>query len=475
MNTIDIIIVALYLIGLFTWAIQLGIRETTEDFLILSRKAPFFLVLFSVVSSWVGTGTTVATAASGYDVGISLGLTAACGGLVGVLVAAWFAPRLKWFGDKFKAHTIGDFFLVRYSNNSQTFASGLILLVYILLTSAQFVGMTTLLSVWTGIEFNVLVWFAAISTIIYTAFAGIKSDFYTDVIHFFVMFIVLFFVLFPVTLSHLGGFVHLKALPNTFFNPFQYGGISFFIAGILFGGGSVFVTMEIWQRIYASTTAKTARYALAFSVIIIIWAYLISTFFGMSMHILKPGIVNRDQTLFILMKDYLPTGLLGLGLAGFLAIFVSTVNTTIMVASATLTKDFYKMKFQKHASEKQVLIFGRVATLICGSLGLLIAILFPNLVVLSVNSLFTLLILVPPIIGGFFWKKATSKGAMYSILFGGLTLIIFFFIKPETAFVPGFFVSMLTFVFVSIISSHGKEENINIFKNWKTNPKFFNK
>lgn len=191
-SSIDIIIVCLYLIALFVWAIRLGIRENSEDFLIFSRKAPFFLVLFSVVSSWVGSGTTVATAASGYDIGISLGFTAACGGLLGVLVAAWFAPRLKNFGDIYKAHTIGDFIVFRYSSQTQTFASGLILLVYILLTSAQFVGMTTLISIWVGVEFNIVIWFAAISTIIYTAIAGIKSDFYTDIIHFFIMFFVLF-------------------------------------------------------------------------------------------------------------------------------------------------------------------------------------------------------------------------------------------------------------------------------------------
>ena len=118
MNIIDIVIVSVYVTALFVWAIYIGIHENAEDFLIFSRKAPLLLVTFSVISTWVGVGTTVATAASGYDTGISLGITAASGGLVGIVVAAWFAPRLKWFGDQYNAHTLGDFFSERYSKLS---------------------------------------------------------------------------------------------------------------------------------------------------------------------------------------------------------------------------------------------------------------------------------------------------------------------------------------------------------------------
>jgi len=466
MNNIDIIIVAIYLIALFSWAIYMGLRETADDFLIFSRKAPLLLVMFSVISTWVGIGTTVATAASGYDTGISLGLTAASGGLLGILVAAWFAPRLKWFGDKYKAHTLGDFFSIRYSKYGRLAASGLVLLVYILLTAAQFVGLGTLLEVWTGGEFGIIVGFAAISTVIYTAFAGIKSDFYTDVVHFIVMFIVLFIILLPLTLVEIGGFKGILTLPDSYFDPFAYGGISFFIAGLIFGGGSVFVTMELWQRIYASSSGKVARLALGMSIIVIISFYIISTIFGMATHIVDPGLIDRDQAIFILMKKFLPTGFLGLGLAGFMAVFISTVNSTIMVASATLAKDFYKGIINPQVSDRGLLTAGRVSTLMCGFAGMVFAILIPDLVALSVNALFMLLILLPSVVGGFFWHRATALGALSSIITGGITMSIFFYIDPETAFVPGFFVSLATFVIISKLSDHSLEENLNVVKGW---------
>ena len=152
------------------------------------------------------------------------------------------------------------------------------------------------------------------------------------------MFIILIVVLIPFTLKDLGGIDRLLELPKEYFEPFAYGGVSFFIAGLIFGVGSIFVTMELWQRIYASTTATKARNALLISMSIIVIFYIVSTFFGLSMKVLQPDLSDKNQALFALMKRELPIGVLGIGIAGFMAIFISTINSTIMVASATFTK-----------------------------------------------------------------------------------------------------------------------------------------
>jgi len=467
MATIDIITVFIYLALLFAWGIYIGINETSEDFLVFSRRAPFVLVIFSIISTWVGTGTTVATAASGYEKGISLGFTAMAGGIMGVIVAAWFAPKLKWFGDKFDAHTIGDFFLARYSKKSHLISSSWVFIIYLVLTAAQFVGLSSLLSVWTGFDFKVLVLFSSISTIIYTAFAGIKSDFYTDFVHFIVMFIVLFIILLPSTYNSIGGFEKLFSLPSSYFDPFAYGGVTFFLAGIIFGVGTIFVTMELWQRVYASTSATNARRALLISLSIIVFFYIISTYLGLATKIISPNLADKNQVLFVLMENQLPSGLLGLGIAGFMAIFISTINSTIMVSSATLTKDFL-FGIKKNFSESQKLKISRVSTLLCGSLSVIVAMLIPDLVRLSVNSLFMLLILVPAVIGGFFWKRATATASNYSLIIGSMVLLLSLIFNIENSFVPAFLLSLFTFVIVSLSTKHNKSENINIVNGWKT-------
>jgi SSS family solute:Na+ symporter len=462
MTTLDTIIVFSYLIGLFVFAIFIGLRETADDFLILSRRAPLILVLFSVVSTWVGVGTTVATAASGYDTGLSLGFTAGAGGLVGVIVAGLMAPKLKSFGDRFQAHTLGDFFAIRYSHGNRLLAGSLILIIYSLLGAGQFVGLSALLGVWAGISFKVAVIFAAISTIIYTAFAGIKSDFYTDAIHFCVMVLVLFGLLLPTVIQSTGGISSLQALPPSYFDPFAYGGLSFFAAGIIFGAGGVFVTMEIWQRIYASTSGRSARRALVLSGIGIILFYLLSAFLGMVTKVVDPNLIDRDQALFVLMKRFLPAGALGLGVAAFMAVFISTVNTMLMVTSATFTKDFYKGWLKTDATERQLLFAGRVSTFAAGIVALGLALAIPDLIALSVNALFILLILLPAVVGGFFWKRSTAKGSLSSIIIGFAVTLLSLPFVPKVAFVPGFLASLVVFIVVSLLSSHEPSETLEL-------------
>ena len=462
MTIIDSIIIISYIVLLLVVGIVVGLRETADDFLIFSRRAKVFLVLFSMVSTWVGVGTFIGTSAGGYDTGISVGFTAAISALVGVLAIAFFAPIIKRFGDKFQAHTIGDFFRVRYSKSNQALVGIIVILSYFLFTATQFTGLATLLHIWTNFDFGVLVILAALTTIVYTAFAGIKSDFYTDVIHFWVMAIVLFGVLFPITLKSIGGFSGLASLPPSYFHPFAFGGVPFFIGGIMFGLGAGFITMEIWQRIYAADSAKTAKSAMIISIVFILAFYLVSMFFGLAAKILYPGLLDRDLAIFTLMKELLPTGFLGLGIAAFLAVFISSVNTTIMVITATLTKDFYKGLIKPEATDKQILTIGRILTFFAGCAGLVFAFFIRDILTLSTTALYMLLVFLPAIIGGFFWKRATSTASFYSILIGFLSALLFLPKMPTTAFVPGFAISVVIFFTLSLTSKHATSENVSL-------------
>lgn len=466
MTFFDFGIVAAYLIALFAWAIHIGLRETADDFFVFSRRAPLLMVLFSLTSTWVGIGTTVATAASGYQTGISLGVTAVAGAVVGALVAAWLAPRLKAFGDQFEAHTIGDFYHVRYSSSARAVAAIFILVVYVMLTATQLVGLGTLLRVWTGVEYEILVWFAAGSTILYTAFAGLKSDFYTDAVHFVVMVVVLLLILFPLVLLDSQVISGLKYLPKGHLDPLAYGGVSFLVAGLVFGAGSMFVTMEIWQRVYASASASIARTALYASILVIAAFYAVSSFFGLATRVAVPDLADPDQALFVLMIRFLPHGVLGLGIAAFMAVFVSSANSMLMVSSATLTKDFYKGYLARDASGTQMLVAGRLATLVAGAFGVVVALTFPDLVALAVNALFMLLVLVPSVLGGFVWRRGTAAAATTSIVAGSLTLAVLLPKLPETAFVPAFVVALVVFVGMSLATKHAPEEHLEIVRGW---------
>lgn len=462
MSSLDLTIVGAYIAGLFGVGVAVGLRENAEDFFVLSRRAGFFLVLSSVVSSWVGVGMFVGTTASTYQTGVSFGLTGAAGALVAVIAAGIFAPKIKAFGDEYGAHTLGDFLRVRYSPASGKAAAVVIVGIYLLLTGVQFTGLTVLLQVWTGFGLGTTLVIAAVSTVVYTAFAGIKSDFYTDAIHFVIMVAVLFGLLLPRLWNATDAFATVRSLPGAFFEPFAFGGVAYFIGGLVLGVGIVFVSMEVWQRIYAATSAKTARWALVSSGLIIVPFYVLAVVIGLSARSLDGGISDPNMTLFVMMRDHLPVGLLGLGIAAFIALFVSSANTMIMVVSATVTKDLLAQRKRSPAMGPGIdlLRVGRITTLIAGLGGLAASFFVRDIVTLSVVAIFLLLVLLPAVLAGFFWPKATARGAYWSIVGGTLAYIAALPFSVTNAFVPGLVASIGILVCVSLMTSHSDTEKV---------------
>jgi len=72
---------------------------------------------------------------------------------------------------------------------------------------------------------------------------------------------------------------------------------------------------------------------------------------------------NADQALPTLITEFLPAGLKGLAIAGLLAALMSSLSSAFNSSSTLLTIDFYQ-KFKPDASEKDLVRFGRIATIL---------------------------------------------------------------------------------------------------------------
>ncbi len=154
-----------------------------------------------------------------------------------------------------------------------------------------------------------------------------------------------------------------------------------------------------------------------------------------------------DGAIFALMTEILPPGLLGLGLASVLAIIMSTVDTSIMVGSATLIKDFYLVK-KPDATEKDILRVGKMATLLFGLGGLTIAYFVQDIITLAIVSVEILLIFAPALLGGLVFKIENEQAAFWSVLLGFVTTLIFILLLSERhmAFIPGLAVSIIAYI-----------------------------
>ncbi|MGB1241504.1 MAG: sodium:solute symporter [Chitinophagales bacterium] len=145
-----------------------------------------------------------------------------------------------------------------------------------------------------------------------------------------------------------------------------------------------------------------------------------------------------NMTYPVLLFNLLPTGLLGIVLAGLLAAMMSSVSATFNSASTLITMDFVQ-KFRPDLTSKQLVKVGQVATLV---LVVLASAWAPQIE--RFGSLFKYLQIVlsficPPVVAvfilGLFWKRANSTGS-FAALMTGFFFAVFLLISKALDLVP---------------------------------------
>ncbi|MFQ6604139.1 MAG: sodium:solute symporter family protein [Fidelibacterota bacterium] len=93
------------------------------------------------------------------------------------------------------------------------------------------------------------------------------------------------------------------------------------------------------------------------------WPWIIVALASM---VLYPQLADADKGAgyVMVMRDYLPTGLLGLLMAAFLAAFMSTISTQLNWGTSYIVNDFYKRFFHRGKDERQLVFISRITTLV---------------------------------------------------------------------------------------------------------------
>jgi len=85
--------------------------------------------------------------------------------------------------------------------------------------------------------------------------------------------------------------------------------------------------------------------------------------------VVYPELEDRELGYPRLMLDFLPTGLLGLVVASLVAAFMSTVSTLINWSASYITNDLYARFLRPDASESELVLAGRAASVLVTVLG----------------------------------------------------------------------------------------------------------
>jgi len=398
---------------------------------------------------------------------------------IGLTIGAYFnyllvAPRLRTYTSVANdSITIPDFFENRFSDSSKILriiSAVVIIVFFTLYTSAGVVSGGTLFESAFNLNYHTGLFITAGVVIAYTLFGGFLAVSLTDFVQGTIMFIAL--VLVPiVAFTEIGGISATLNEAQTI-NPAlldMFKGVS--IIGILssiawglgyFGQPHIIVRFMAISSVKELKTAR--RIGMSWMIITLIGALLVG-FTGIayvSIHDLK---LADPETIFILFSQILFHPLItGFLFAALLAAIMSTISSQLLVTASALTEDFYKAFVKRNASDKELVLIGRLSVLLVAIIA----------VALSYTPNDTILNLVgnawagfgaafgPAILLSLFWKRMNKWGALAGMAVGAVTVIIWISIPALKNFmyeiIPGFFFSLIAIVLVSLLTKEPSKE-----------------
>ncbi|MFC1650066.1 hypothetical protein ACFL2X_00700 [Candidatus Latescibacterota bacterium] len=289
---------------------------------------------------------------------------------------------------------------------------------------------------------EICIFLVGLIMIFYTLLGGQWAVLVTDFVQFIILCLAVL-ILFPLSLCAVGGIGGLiEKTPDGFFHLLSppYGVFDWIMFCIMICL-SYNATWGLVQKYNCVATEKDARKVALIMGILATIGPVIFFIPAMAARVLLPELSDMpDGSKFAYVAislKLLPTGIMGLMVAGMFSATLSTLGSDYNVLSGVLTKDFYGKIIRPEANEKQLILWGRINTAIIGGITVLIAI---GINYVSGFNLYDIMVkafgalgpaIMLPLLGGLFIRKINSRGAITGVLagmFSGLGLVVINFI-----------------------------------------------
>ena len=440
--------------------------KNSEDFMVAGRTLPWFILVGTLLATWMGSGSLFSGAGLGYRNGLA-GLWSSGGAWLGIALIYFITKRIRNFGKV----TVPDIFEARYGNTAAVLATITTVIAYTTIVSYQFRGGGKVLSMVSdglvSMETGIII--TALFAISYTVLAGMYSVVYTDVVNGVLMTIGTIVAL-GFLIIKVGGVTEIISVSESVGKWQLFGNwhlervgeisgpiiaISFFVPTMLLLMGDA----NMYQRIFSAQDGGSAKKAVFFWIIGVVLLESVISMLGLAGSVaaakgIIPDLVHNAQSGIPIINDRamlearqagsesvipaiarfagLPLFLGLLLVSTMMAIIVSTADSFLLIPATNLTRDVYQKYLNPSASEKQVLLFSRSLVLILGLIAFLLVSQFKTVL----NAAFTAYniygtSITPALLAAFLWKRATSQGAIASILTGATVTIVWTYFLPQ--------------------------------------------
>lgn len=434
--------------------------KNEADFLVAGRTLSWPVLVFTLLSSWIGAGSLLAGAENAYRNGL-VALWQPLGGWVGLLLIALIAGRARQFAQ----FTVPDLLEARYNSTARVMATIAIVISYTVIASYQLIGGGDILHlIFPALDRTTGLYIMAIFVIFFTAAAGMASIAYLDLVIGSLVTITVI-VAVPILLARFGGWDAVRhSLPATHFqvlgNYSLSGAIALALPTLLLLIGN----QGMYQKFFSARSARDARNS------VIGWIFgtitletllvLVAVIASSRLHTDRPR-----EIIPLTAKQALPSLLGAILLGGVFAKVISTANNYLFSPATNLIHDVYERFIDPHATQRRKLIVSRLIVILLGVFAVLQATQFQSVLKASLYA-YTVYgtAVTPAVMAIFFWRRTTTAGAVTSILLGTVVTVSWQMLQqhgPDTvrrqidgidAVYPALAASVLSLVVVSLLT-----------------------
>ena len=437
-------------------------RKTNNigDFFVLSGKAGVVVSGIAYFSTQFSMGTFLGTPGTIYGVGYA-GMAISVPGAVFcmILPALLIGRKLITLGHKYGFLTMADYLTDRYHSKNMSGVLGVMMLFFLVpMMGAQIIGAGVIVHVFTGLPEWVGVVGMGIIVILYCMTGGMKGAMMTDVIQGSLM-IATAVVTFIVSVVMGGGFSNINHTLQsmneaylTFPGANGYMPWTYYISNIVLWSFFTMGQPHLFTKFFAMKDHKTMFKAILlgtagmfFSATLIEWA-------GVNGIASIQNIEKADQIIPMILQRGMNPFLASIFIAGIVAAGMSTIDGILVTTTGAVTRDIYQKIINKNATDEAVMSLSKVVTVIIGIVVICFGVFQPGSIFeINLFAFSGMAIFVVPILFGIYWKKATAKGAIASVIVGIISLLLFTLNPSVKALAMGFHALFPTTIIASIV------------------------
>jgi SSS family solute:Na+ symporter len=427
-SSLDVLIIIsffaiLLLIGFFP---KKEAEGDTSGYLLYGRKVGLFLFVMTNVSTWYGgiLGVGEFTYRYGLLSWFTQGLPYY---IFAIVFAIFFAKKIR----NASLFTIPDKLEQIYGRRVGLISA---VLIFILVSPAPYLLMTAnLLSIIFNIKLLPALVISTFVSGVYLFRGGYKSDLYTDVFQFFIMFIGFILIVF-ISFYNVGDYNYLKqTLPPEHLALTSNVSPVYVIVWFLIALWT-FADPGFHQRCYAAKSGNVAKWGIIISVFFMILFDFLTTTTGLFARAALPNLTNPVLSFPLYAERILGTGTKGIFYAAMFATIISTLNSFIFLSATTFGRDFV-FKLRGDSTENNIPNYTRIGLIISAVISITLAYFVQSVISLwyAIGS-----ICIPGIIllvfGAYFEKIRVSQTfALVEIIGGAFASFLWFLIREQTS------------------------------------------